>query len=108
MSFSTFSSFLQKLAFQRCKSQLKSKLFDPAFALSAFQLKMRAEKQKQAGPKEHLAKHSKFPGIIIEQLYQYSEVIHDVAPKPNENWSERWYHDTIILHSMKHHCVQWK
>jgi hypothetical protein len=51
MSFSTFSSFLQKLAFQRSKSQLKSLLFISAFGFSAFQLEKLAEKQKQIGPK---------------------------------------------------------
>jgi hypothetical protein len=44
MSFSAFSSFLQKLAFQRFKSQLKSLLFVPAFGFSAFWLEKPAEK----------------------------------------------------------------
>jgi hypothetical protein len=35
MSFSVFSSFFQKLAFQRFKSQLKSLPFVPAFGFSA-------------------------------------------------------------------------
>jgi hypothetical protein len=51
MSFSTFSSFLQKLAFQRSKSQLKSLPFVSAFDFSAFRLEKLAEKQKQTGPK---------------------------------------------------------
>jgi hypothetical protein len=37
MSFSAFSSFFQKLTFQRSKSQLKNLSFISAFALSAFQ-----------------------------------------------------------------------
>jgi hypothetical protein len=44
MSFSIFSSFLQKLAFQRFKSQLKSLPFVPDFGFTAFQLKKPAEK----------------------------------------------------------------
>jgi hypothetical protein len=51
MSFSAFSSFLHKLAFQRSKSQLKNLLFVPDFDFSAFQLKKTAEKQEQTGPK---------------------------------------------------------
>jgi hypothetical protein len=47
MSFSTFSSFLQKLVFQRFKSQLKSLPFVPDFSFTAFQLKKPAEKQEQ-------------------------------------------------------------
>jgi hypothetical protein len=52
MSFSAFNSFLQKLAFQRFKSELKNLLFVSAFAFSAFRLKNSAEKQKQTGSKE--------------------------------------------------------
>jgi hypothetical protein len=51
MSFSAFSSFLQKLAFQRSKSQLKSLPFVPAFDFSAFRLERPVEKQEQTGPK---------------------------------------------------------
>jgi hypothetical protein len=50
MSFSAFSLFLQKLAFQYSKSQLKSFSFVSAFGFSAFRLKKPAEKQKQTGP----------------------------------------------------------
>jgi hypothetical protein len=46
MSFSTFSSFLQKLIFQRFKSQLKNLSFAFIFSFSAFRLKKSAEKQK--------------------------------------------------------------
>jgi hypothetical protein len=49
MSFSAFSLFLQKLAFQRSKSQLKNLPFVSAFDFSTFQLKKPAEKQKQTG-----------------------------------------------------------
>jgi hypothetical protein len=51
MSFLAFSSFLQKLAFQRSKSQLKSLSFVSAFDFSAFRLEKPAEKQKQTWPK---------------------------------------------------------
>jgi hypothetical protein len=51
MRFSAFSSFLQKVAFQRSKSQLKSLSFVFAFGFSAFRLEKPAEKQKQTGPK---------------------------------------------------------
>jgi hypothetical protein len=47
MSFSTFSSFLQKFAFQRFKSQLKSLPFVPDFGFTAFQLKKPAEKRNK-------------------------------------------------------------
>jgi hypothetical protein len=47
MSFSAFSLFLQKLAFQHSKSQLKSLLFIPAFGFSIFWLEKLAEKQEQ-------------------------------------------------------------
>jgi hypothetical protein len=47
MSFSAFSSFLQKLAFQRSKSQLKSLPFVPAFDFLAFWLKKSTEKKEQ-------------------------------------------------------------
>jgi hypothetical protein len=47
MKFSAFSSFLQKLAFQRSKSQLKNLLFVPAFDFSAFRLEKLAKKQEQ-------------------------------------------------------------
>jgi hypothetical protein len=50
MNFSVFSLFLQKLAFQRFKSQLKSLSFVSAFGFSAFLLEKSAEKQKQTGP----------------------------------------------------------
>jgi hypothetical protein len=50
MSFSTFSSFVQKLTFQRFKSQLKSLPFIPIFGFSAFRLKKPAEKQEQTEP----------------------------------------------------------
>jgi hypothetical protein len=49
MSFSSFSLFLQKLAFQRSKRQLKSLSFVPAFGFSAFRLKKPAKKQEQTG-----------------------------------------------------------
>jgi hypothetical protein len=51
MSFSIFSSFLQKLTFQRFKSQLKSLSFVLAFGFSAFRLKKSAEKHEQTGHK---------------------------------------------------------
>jgi hypothetical protein len=51
MSFSAFSSFLQKLAFQHSKSQLKNLPFVSVFSFSASQLKKPAEKQKQTGTK---------------------------------------------------------
>jgi hypothetical protein len=51
MRFSAFSSILQKLAFQRSKSQLKSLLFVSAFGFSAFRLKKPSEKQKQTRAK---------------------------------------------------------
>jgi hypothetical protein len=44
MNFSVFSSFLQKLTFQRSKSQLKNLPFVSVFVFSAFQLKKIAEK----------------------------------------------------------------
>jgi hypothetical protein len=47
MSFSVFSLFLQKLAFQRSKSQLKNLPFIPDFGFSDFPLKKPAEKQEQ-------------------------------------------------------------
>jgi hypothetical protein len=47
MSFSAFISFLQKLAFQHSKSQLKSLSFVSIFGFSVFQLEKLAEKQKQ-------------------------------------------------------------
>jgi hypothetical protein len=50
MSFSAFSSFLQKLPFQHSKSQLKSLLFVRAFCFTAFQLEKTGEKQEQIGP----------------------------------------------------------
>jgi hypothetical protein len=50
MSFSAFSLFLQKLVFQRSKSQLKSLPFVSTFGFSAFQLEKPAEKQKQTRP----------------------------------------------------------
>jgi hypothetical protein len=50
MSFSAFSSFLQKLAFQRFKSKMKSLPFVSTFGFSAFRLENPAEKQKQIGP----------------------------------------------------------
>jgi hypothetical protein len=50
MSFLDFSSFLQKLTFQRSKRQLKSLPFVSAFAFSAFRLKKTAEKQEQTVP----------------------------------------------------------
>jgi hypothetical protein len=50
MSFLAFSPFLQKLAFQRSKSQLKSLPFVSAFSFSAFRLEKPAEKQEQKGP----------------------------------------------------------
>jgi hypothetical protein len=51
MSFLAFSAFLQKLAFQRSKSQLKNLPFVPAIGFSAFQVEKPAEKQEQTGPK---------------------------------------------------------
>jgi hypothetical protein len=51
MSFSAFSSFLHKLAFQHSKSQLKSLPFVPASSFSAFWLEKPTEKQEQTGPK---------------------------------------------------------
>jgi hypothetical protein len=51
MSFSAFSSFLHKLAFQRSKSQLKSLPFVSAFGFSTFRLKKPAEKRKRTGLK---------------------------------------------------------
>jgi hypothetical protein len=47
VSFSTFASFLQKLAFQRFKSQLKSLSFVPVFGFSVFRLEKPVEKQEQ-------------------------------------------------------------
>jgi hypothetical protein len=44
MRFLVFSSFLQKLAFQRFKKQLKNYLFIPVFDFLAFQLEKPAEK----------------------------------------------------------------
>jgi hypothetical protein len=44
MSFLAFSSFLQKLVFQRSKSQLKNLPFVPDFGFSAFQLEKPTEK----------------------------------------------------------------
>jgi hypothetical protein len=46
MSFSVFSSFLQKLAFQRFKNQLKNLSFVLVFNFSAFRLKKSTEKKK--------------------------------------------------------------
>jgi hypothetical protein len=51
MSFLAFSSFIQKLAFQRSKSELKSLPFVPAFGFSAFRLEKPTEKQEKTGPK---------------------------------------------------------
>jgi hypothetical protein len=48
MRFSIFSSFLQKFAFQRSKSQLKYLSFISAFTFLTFQLKKPTEKQKQS------------------------------------------------------------
>jgi hypothetical protein len=50
MNFLAFSSFLQKLAFQRFKSQLKSLLFVLAFGFLAFRLEKPTEKQEQTEP----------------------------------------------------------
>jgi hypothetical protein len=50
MSFSAFSSFLQKFIFQRLKNQLKNLWFISVFAFAAFRLKKPAEKQKQTRP----------------------------------------------------------
>jgi hypothetical protein len=50
MIVSVFISFLQKLSFQRFKSQLKNLLFVPVFNFSAFQLKKLAENHEQTGP----------------------------------------------------------
>jgi hypothetical protein len=47
MSFSAFSSFLQKLVFQRFKSQLKILSFIFIFCFSNFQLKKSADNKKQ-------------------------------------------------------------
>jgi hypothetical protein len=47
MSFSAFSSFFHKLAFQRFKSQFKNLPFTSAFNFSAFRLKKPAETQEQ-------------------------------------------------------------
>jgi hypothetical protein len=68
MSFSAFSSFLQKLAFQRSKSQLKILSFVSVFSFSAFQLKKPAEKQKQTGPKYSCNKQHNLK-------YNYNELI---------------------------------
>jgi hypothetical protein len=46
MSFSDFSSFIQKLTFQHFKSQLKNLPFVPASGFSAFRLEKAAEKQE--------------------------------------------------------------
>jgi hypothetical protein len=43
MSFLAFSSFLQKLSFERFKSQLKNLPFVPAFGFLAFRLEKLAE-----------------------------------------------------------------
>jgi hypothetical protein len=51
MRFSAFSSFLQKLAFQRFKSQLKNLSLIPVFVFSIFQLKKSTEKYEQTWPK---------------------------------------------------------
>jgi hypothetical protein len=66
MSFLAFSSFLQKLAFQRFKSQLKSLLFVPAFGFSAFWLEKPAEKQEQTRLKRVLA-NLKLRGFYASQ-----------------------------------------
>jgi hypothetical protein len=50
MSFSAFSSLIQKLTFQHFKSQLKNLPFVPASGFSAFRLEKPAEKQEQTGP----------------------------------------------------------
>jgi hypothetical protein len=50
MSFSVFSPFLQKLAFQRYKSQLKNLLFVSTFDFLVFRPKKPTEKQKQTEP----------------------------------------------------------
>jgi hypothetical protein len=44
MRFLVFSSFLQKLAFQRFKNQLKNYLFIPVFDFLAFQLEKPADR----------------------------------------------------------------
>jgi hypothetical protein len=74
MSFSAFSSFLQKLTFQRYKSQLKNLSFVPTSGFSAFRLKKPAEKQEQTGPTYILQKSTpkiKQPAIqlAISQLF---------------------------------------
>jgi hypothetical protein len=51
LSFSTFSSFLQELAFQCSKSEFKNLPFVFAFGFSTFQLKKPPKKKKQTGPK---------------------------------------------------------
>jgi hypothetical protein len=49
MSFSAFSLFLQKLTFQRSKSELKSLLFISAFAFLAFWLKSQLRSRNKQG-----------------------------------------------------------
>jgi hypothetical protein len=52
MSFSVFSLFFQKLAFQLFKKLLKNLLFIYTFIFSAFQLKNPTKKQEQTGLSE--------------------------------------------------------
>jgi hypothetical protein len=65
MSFSAFSSFLQKLTFQHSKRQLKSLPFVPAFGFSAFRLVKPAEKQEQTGPKGGTSQ-------LVSEPYEYN------------------------------------
>jgi hypothetical protein len=50
-----FNPFLQKLAFQCFKSQLKNLLFVTAFGFSTFRLEMSVEKQEQTGLQKSLS-----------------------------------------------------
>jgi hypothetical protein len=53
MSFSDFSSFLQKLAFQCSKNQLKNLPFVSAFGFSAFQLKSQLRSRNKQASLRH-------------------------------------------------------
>jgi hypothetical protein len=57
MRFSVFSSFLQKLAFQRTINQLKNLSFIPAFSFSDFQLKKIGSGKKYGLSLSHLFIH---------------------------------------------------
>jgi hypothetical protein len=51
MCFLSFISFIQKLAFQRSKNQLKNLSFVTTFDFSTFRVEKLAEKQEQKRPK---------------------------------------------------------